>query len=86
MWLVWAVRSLRGWAVPLVMPVAQSWRAFDNEGHARDARLSDQLRALGHEVVRASSQFALEPPSRKDVQLAESAIQPLTVKEAKASG
>lgn len=80
------VRALRGWAVPLVMPVAQSWKAFDNEGHARDSRLSDQLRALGHEVVRASCQFALEPPSRKDVRAAESAIQPLSVSEAKASG
>ncbi|MGH9444937.1 MAG: NADPH-dependent FMN reductase [Terriglobia bacterium] len=26
------VRALRGWAVPLVMPIAQAWKAFDRNG------------------------------------------------------
>jgi FMN reductase len=58
------VRSLRGWAVPLVLPIAQSWKAFDDQGQPRDPKLAEQLRALGREVVRAACQFALTPPSR----------------------
>lgn len=27
------VRALRGWSVPLVLAVPQSWQAFDPEGH-----------------------------------------------------
>ena len=50
-------RSLRGWSVPLVMPVPQSWRTFDPEGHLVDQAIADQLRALGAEVVRAARQF-----------------------------
>ena len=30
------VRSLRGWAVPLVIPVPRAWQVLDHEGHARD--------------------------------------------------
>jgi FMN reductase len=30
------VRSLRAWAVPLVLPVAQAWQAFDEDGRVRD--------------------------------------------------
>jgi FMN reductase len=50
-------RSLRGWSVPLVMPVPQSWRTFDPEGRLADEAIADQLRALGAEVVRAARQF-----------------------------
>ena len=51
------VRSLRGWSVPLVMPVPQSWRTFDPEGRLVDQAIADQLKALGAEVVRAARQF-----------------------------
>src|SRR5205085_6148164 len=27
------VRALRGWAVPLVIPIAKAWDVFDAEGH-----------------------------------------------------
>jgi FMN reductase len=50
-------RSLRGWSVPLVIPVPQSWRTFDPEGRLVDESIADQLRALGAEVVRAARQF-----------------------------
>ena len=30
------VRALRGWAVPLVMPIAQAWKAFDEHGVPQD--------------------------------------------------
>ena len=52
------VRALRGWAVPLVVPIAQAFRAFDEEGRPLDARLDRQLRGLGAEVVRAAGRLA----------------------------
>jgi FMN reductase len=52
-----SVRALRGWAVPLVLPVAQSWERFDPDGRLTDAAVGDQLRALGAEVTRAAYQF-----------------------------
>ena len=51
------VRALRGWAVPLVLPVAQSWQSFDPDGQLKDESIAAQLRALGGEVVRAARQF-----------------------------
>lgn len=51
------VRALRGWAVPLVMPISRAWQAFDDNGQVRDPQLGEQLRKLGQEVVRASRQF-----------------------------
>jgi FMN reductase len=53
-------RALRGWSVPLVMPVAQSWSAFDEQGRLTDETIAAQLRALGKEVVRAARQFKAE--------------------------
>jgi hypothetical protein len=37
------VRALRGWSVPLVQPVAQSWRSFDRDGRLADYAVADQL-------------------------------------------
>jgi FMN reductase len=53
-------RSLRGWSVPLVLPVAQSWQSFDPEGHLKDDAVASQLHKLGAEVVRAARQFQAE--------------------------
>jgi FMN reductase len=44
------VRALRGWAVPLVIPVARAWEAFDG-GEAVDDGVIRQLTGLGAEVV-----------------------------------
>ena len=77
------VRSLRGWAVPLVLPIPQAWRAFDEESRPRDERLMQQLRAVGKEVVRASCQFALEPPRQEDVTAAETVVMPLGAQESR---
>lgn len=52
------VRALRGWAVPLVVPIPQAPRAFDDAGQARDPQLEAQLRQLGREVARAARQMA----------------------------
>ena len=53
-------RALRGWSVPLVLPVAQSARSFDPDGHLVDEGVAGQLRKLGGEVVRAARQFQAE--------------------------
>ena len=53
-------RALRGWSVPLVLPVPQTWRSFDPDGQLADEAIARQLRALGAEVVRAARQFRAE--------------------------
>ena len=52
------VRSLRGWAVPLVVPIPRAPQAFDEAGRPRDPQLETQLRQLGHEMARAARQMA----------------------------
>lgn len=54
------VRALRGWSVPLVIPIPRAWQVFDEEGKAHDEGIEHQLRSLGAEVCRAARQFALE--------------------------
>ena len=54
------VRALRGWSVPMVLPVAQSWQTFDPDGRLTDDMVAQQLRELGAEVVRAARQFQAE--------------------------
>jgi FMN reductase len=54
------VRALRGWAVPLVIPIPRAWQVFDENGKIRDANIEDQLRSLGREVARAARQFACQ--------------------------
>jgi FMN reductase len=53
-------RALRGWSVPLVQAVPQSWQSFDPDGHLEDETMAAQLRALGAEVLRAARQFRAE--------------------------
>ena len=53
-----AVRALRGWAVPYVIPVASAFRVFDSDGRVTDEGIELQLRTLGAEVVRVAMRFA----------------------------
>jgi FMN reductase len=76
------VRALRGWAVPLVIPIPQAWRIFDQEGHTQDDKVSEQLHALGREVTRAAGRFSSQTLTTPDVQLAEAQIQPISDDEA----
>lgn len=55
-----AVRALRGWAVPLVLPIAQAWKVFDDEGEIKDETVELQLLKLGEEVARAARQLREE--------------------------
>jgi FMN reductase len=55
-----ATRSLRGWAVPYVVPVASAARVFDEAGRIQDQAVEQQLRTLGGEVVRVAERFAAD--------------------------
>src|SRR6266511_5731838 len=55
-----AVRALRGWAVPYVVPVAAAARVFDSEGRVTDQAVELQLKTLGEEVVRVAERFAAD--------------------------
>ena len=72
------VRALRGWAVPLVMPIAQAWKAFDEKGALQQNELAEQLHALGREVVRGACQFALEPLTKENATRLEKEVAPLS--------
>ena len=78
------VRALRGWAVPLVIPIPQAWRVFDREG-LHDEEVAAQLRALGREVTRAARQFASKVLTTPDAERAEAQVQPITEEEATSS-
>ena len=53
-----AVRALRGWAVPYVVPVASAARVFEASGAIKDESVKAQLSILGAEVVRVADLFA----------------------------
>jgi FMN reductase len=54
------VRALRGWAVPLVVPVPSAARAFDDAGQPTDEAVERKLKTLGSEVVRVAEHFIVE--------------------------
>ena len=56
-----SVRSLRGWAVPYVVPVAQATRVFADSGAVQDELVEQQLQLLGEEVVRVAERFVRDP-------------------------
>jgi FMN reductase len=53
-----SIRSLRGWAVPYVVPIASAAGVFDAEGRIHNEAVDEQLRTLGGEVVRVGHRFA----------------------------
>jgi len=71
------VRALRGWAVPLVVPIPQSWRAFQ-QGQVLSENLATQLHALGGEVARAADRFAGGRITSPDAQRVEATVEPVS--------
>ena len=53
------MRALRGYAVPLVIPIPQAWKVFDERGQSSDPNIDAQLRALGRKVLHAAQHFAI---------------------------
>src|SRR5258708_4539964 len=70
------VRALRGWAVPLVLPIPQAWQAF-KDGRVADSRVEEQLRALGRELARAAQLFAAATVTTPDASKVEAQVEPL---------
>lgn len=51
------VRSLRGFTVPFVAPIARAWNVFNKDGQVTDEATNKQLVLLGQEVVKAAIRF-----------------------------
>jgi FMN reductase len=60
-----AVRALRGWAVPYVVPVSAASSVFDENGAVRDEGIELQLKTLGGEVVRVAERFAADQTAHR---------------------
>jgi len=71
-----AVRALRGWAVPLVLPIPQAWQAF-KDGRIVDARIEEQLKTLGRELARAAQLFSVDRLTTKEAAEVEAQTEPL---------
>jgi FMN reductase len=76
------VRALRGWAVPLVIPIPQAWRVIQH-GTVMNDHIANQLRTLGGEVARAAEHFASGRLTTTDAERTEATLQPLTDAEAR---
>jgi FMN reductase len=68
-----AVRALRGWAVPYVVPVTAAARVFDREGRIQDEAVELQLQTLGGEVVRVAERFASDDSLHRQHECAQAA-------------
>jgi len=52
------VRALRGWTLPLAIPLDRAWQAFDADGQMRDEKLRDRVRQLGGDVAQAAQRLS----------------------------
>jgi FMN reductase len=68
-----AIRALRAWAVPYVVPVAAAARVFDREGRIHDQAVELQLKTLGGEVVRVAERFASDRALHRQAECAQAA-------------
>ena len=74
-----AVRALRGWAVPYVVPVAAATRVFDQAGRIHDQAVELQLKTLGGEVVRVAELFTADGTLHRQHECAQAAERVATV-------
>jgi FMN reductase len=68
-----AVRALRGWAVPYVVPVASAARVFEPSGQIKEESVGAQLDTLGSEVVRVAKRFAEDRSVHREDECAQAA-------------
>jgi len=61
-----AIRALRAWAVPYVVPVAGAASIFDSAGRIIDGAVELQLKTLGSEVVRVAGRFVDDPALHRE--------------------
>jgi FMN reductase len=74
-----AVRALRGWAVPYVVPVSHAARVFDSSGRITDETVERQLTVLGGEVVRVAGRFRDDRSLHRAVECEEAMARVATV-------
>jgi FMN reductase len=74
-----AIRALRAWAVPYVVPVAAAARVFDSSGQVQDQAVELQLKTLGGEVVRVAERFAADASVHRQAECAHAAERVATV-------
>ncbi len=58
--MVHAVHSLRGFALPLSVPIHHAGKAFDSDGHVIDTKTANRLNQLGKMVVETALRFRSE--------------------------
>jgi FMN reductase len=68
-----AVRALRGWAVPYVVPVASAAHVFEASGAIKGESVEAQLSMLGAEVVRVAELFAQDRSVHREHECAQAA-------------
>jgi FMN reductase len=68
-----AVRALRGWAVPYVVPVASADRVFEAAGGIKNESVKAQVSMLGAEVVRVAELFAKDRSVHREHECAQAA-------------
>ena len=68
-----AVRALRGWAVPYVVPVASAARVFEASGAIKDESVKAQRSMLGAEVIRLAELFAQDRSVHREHECAQAA-------------
>jgi FMN reductase len=68
-----AVRALRGWAVPYVVPVASAAHVFEASGAIKDESVEAQLSMLGAELVRVAELFAQDRSVHREHECAQAA-------------
>jgi len=68
-----AIRALRAWAVPYVVPVASAARVFDADGRIQEPAVALQLTTLGEEVVRVAQKFASDDSLHRQTECARAA-------------
>ncbi len=74
-----AVRALRGWAVPYVVPIGAAARVFDPAGRVQDQAVERQLETLGEEVVRVAARFAADVSLHRQAECVHAAERVATV-------
>lgn len=55
------VRALRGWTVPLVIPLDRAWQAVGPDGQIIDDAQNAKLMQLGREVAEAAARLSRSP-------------------------
>jgi FMN reductase len=69
----YVVRALRGWAVPLVLPIPRVGSVFASDGSV-DPGIRESLLMLGSEVARAARRLSASPVTSREAQAVEQRI------------